>query len=573
MEKKTIDNSKFSKEAQDIIFANEVISTLNIKGKDYAEVNQRVKAFRLVHPYGKIETQILKLEGGFVLFKAIVSDKDGNILATGHAYEIQESSLVNKTSFIENCVPIDTMILTDSGWKYYYQLKPNQDKILSLNLETLKVEYTDLIRVNYYKNKPIVELKTSRFLAKSTPEHKWVVGQQYKDNYYKTETYNIKTSEYIIQNHPQEIKPSILGKKLGWLMCDCEIKTNKNGLPQGAEIRQSKYVDEITELFGQGTQVKKYKENWLDSYRWIVSADEVREILGYFNMKSYKDLANAMLKADIEDVRGCYESMMLADGTKDRGFYTTYYELIEAMEIMCVRLGLATGIVKSAMKKGSTKPIYTLPIKKTHKTYFSEIEMRNLPPQDVFCPTTGTGTWFMKQGNFITLTSNCETSAIGRALGMCGYGIDTSLASADEVKNAIDRQEKIVAKEQAKAQEQEKTTSNAQDKKKFYEIMNLTEKGKLLTLSEVGKLAIKIHGSYIDINELNQDEFNELKEQVKGIIEEKRANREKKELEKVKSQKDLEKEAVEAFKYQDVDWDDKPSDEENEQFKSDLWGE
>ena len=103
--------------------------------------------------------------------------------------------------------------------------------------------------------------------------------------------------------------------------------------------------------------------------------------------------------------------------------------------------------------------------------------------------------------------------------------------------------------------------------------MNLTEKGKLLTLSEVGKLAIKIHGSYIDINELNQDEFNELKEQVKGIIEEKRANREKKELEKVKSQKDLEKEAVEAFKYQDVDWDDKPSDEENEQFKSDLWGE
>lgn len=36
---------------------------------------------------------------------------------------------------------------------------------------------------------------------------------------------------------------------------------------------------------------------------------------------------------------------------------------------------------------------------------------------------------------------NCETSAIGRALGVMGIGIDDSLGSADEVANAIQNQQ------------------------------------------------------------------------------------------------------------------------------------
>lgn len=58
----------------------------------------------------------------------------------------------------------------------------------------------------------------------------------------------------------------------------------------------------------------------------------------------------------------------------------------------------------------------------------------------------GTGTAYEKEGStFINQTSyveNCETSAVGRALGMCGFGIDTSIASAEEVQNAIANQQK-----------------------------------------------------------------------------------------------------------------------------------
>jgi hypothetical protein len=43
--------------------------------------------------------------------------------------------------------------------------------------------------------------------------------------------------------------------------------------------------------------------------------------------------------------------------------------------------------------------------------------------------------------NKTSYVENCETSAVGRALAMLGIGIDTSIASANEVSEAIAKQE------------------------------------------------------------------------------------------------------------------------------------
>ena len=83
--------------------ANDSIKTLPIKGKDYAEVNQRIKAFRQVFPDGSITTEILSIENGVVMMKATVTDGDGKVIATGLAYEKENSTFINKTSYIENC--------------------------------------------------------------------------------------------------------------------------------------------------------------------------------------------------------------------------------------------------------------------------------------------------------------------------------------------------------------------------------------------------------------------------------------------------------------------------------------
>ena len=87
--------------------ANESIKTTDIKGKDYAEVNQRIKAFRQVYPTGAIITEMVSNENGVCVFKALCGYYNENdemvILGVGTAYEKESSSFINKTSYIENC--------------------------------------------------------------------------------------------------------------------------------------------------------------------------------------------------------------------------------------------------------------------------------------------------------------------------------------------------------------------------------------------------------------------------------------------------------------------------------------
>lgn len=86
--------------------ANATIKTTDIKGKQYAEVNERIKAFRMLYPEGFIETTVISLEDGICVIRAEVGyyeNGDAKILGTGTAYEKEGSTYINKTSYIENC--------------------------------------------------------------------------------------------------------------------------------------------------------------------------------------------------------------------------------------------------------------------------------------------------------------------------------------------------------------------------------------------------------------------------------------------------------------------------------------
>ena len=82
----------------------------NITSKDYAEVPQRVKAFRKVFPTGSIETFENRLEGELgnrvVEFTCNVYayiNGERVLLASGTAEERESASYINKTSMIMNC--------------------------------------------------------------------------------------------------------------------------------------------------------------------------------------------------------------------------------------------------------------------------------------------------------------------------------------------------------------------------------------------------------------------------------------------------------------------------------------
>ena len=77
--------------------------TINIKGKAYVPVSERVKYFREKYPNYTLISEIISYDENSVLMKATVYDPDGRVLAVGHAQEDRGSSNINKTSFVENC--------------------------------------------------------------------------------------------------------------------------------------------------------------------------------------------------------------------------------------------------------------------------------------------------------------------------------------------------------------------------------------------------------------------------------------------------------------------------------------
>lgn len=84
-----------------------VLNTVNIKGKEYVTVAERLKHFRQSPDYQGwgIEIEWIKITEDVAIAKALVKNQDGIIKSTGTAMENKDDklSIVNKTSHVENC--------------------------------------------------------------------------------------------------------------------------------------------------------------------------------------------------------------------------------------------------------------------------------------------------------------------------------------------------------------------------------------------------------------------------------------------------------------------------------------
>jgi len=79
--------------------------TTNIRGKQYVEVNERIKFFRQEDEYKNwtISTEFTALDSEMCVCKCVIADPNQRVIATGHAHEERSSSHINKTSYVENC--------------------------------------------------------------------------------------------------------------------------------------------------------------------------------------------------------------------------------------------------------------------------------------------------------------------------------------------------------------------------------------------------------------------------------------------------------------------------------------
>ena len=81
------------------------LKTINIKGKEYVPVNERIKAFQEIYKKGSIVVEVVHQSDSNILMRAKVFPDASDQLRyfTGYAFEKNSGGMVNNTSHVENC--------------------------------------------------------------------------------------------------------------------------------------------------------------------------------------------------------------------------------------------------------------------------------------------------------------------------------------------------------------------------------------------------------------------------------------------------------------------------------------
>lgn len=84
---------------------NKKLKTIDIKGKEYVPVAERIRFFNEAYENGMIQTELLSsLESSQIVIRAVVTpdvDKPARVF-TGYSQEVVGQGMVNKTSALEN---------------------------------------------------------------------------------------------------------------------------------------------------------------------------------------------------------------------------------------------------------------------------------------------------------------------------------------------------------------------------------------------------------------------------------------------------------------------------------------
>lgn len=193
------------------------MKTINIKGKEYVTVNERLKEFRNMFRDYSLTSEIIELGADFCTIKATITDDKGIVRATGFAREVVAKSPINKFAFVENCetsamgralgnfgIGIDDAVCT-------------ADELI-MKLSQNSEENTKSEEVKTFEKEAVKE-KTAKTKALNKGEEPKPSDEPLEVRYNKAMTYvkNIKKEEYLD-------KSNSIKDKLNTLLFDLKEK-------------------------------------------------------------------------------------------------------------------------------------------------------------------------------------------------------------------------------------------------------------------------------------------------------------------------------------------------------------
>ena len=316
------------------------------------------------------------------------------------------------------CVPDDTEILTQDGWKRHEELTVGET-VLTYNVDSDLQEWQPIEDIARFEFDGDLVRMSGQFMDfRCTEDHRWpievartfVKRKWYGGNKKIVRTNELNTSHRFIlsaqTSYPQE---SILGPRdatiLGWLVTDGYSRIRGNYVECMIYQKKQPELNRIRELLGEylssesvhpttGVHCLRIKIEW---YRRIAHLYKTKD-----------DLPAIASRLNRESAEGMWDAMMAAEGfvhaTKGVQFVQAVGPVLDAFQILSQLLNrpfsyairqnrgkpMASGYVRSGNR---VKNCY---VKKTKEAYNGII----------WCPRTKNSTWIMRQNGSVICTGN-----------------------------------------------------------------------------------------------------------------------------------------------------------------------
>lgn len=320
----------------------------------------------LVH-LGYMERDIeYKQKGGSAIIRVIHAG-GGSTYATSYTSQ----------KYVE-CVPLDSEILTKNGWKKYNEIAVG-DTVMGYNLETKQCEWTELKAINVFGEQLVETYKNDNFIVTCTPNHKWAVENEMRGSVYKEKKYEYSPIEQL----------TTIGDVTG----------------RGRIIQAAKGPD------GEGFKCNTHHSilDRINTVQAVLEMTSDQRVAFIYGMMAGEGCVNIGKKGRTQE----QSSLSFAQNPGS---------VHEAFVLACFLEGKAVSTKNSGkIWNDKFRTILRTTILKNPKRMVTSMKKIKEHKTEVWCPTTGLGTWVMRQNDVITITGNSLQGGEKPAIVLVGH--------------------------------------------------------------------------------------------------------------------------------------------------------
>jgi hypothetical protein len=319
-------------------------------------------------------------------------------------------------------LPVAARILTRRGFLTHLEVRIGEP-VLAYDASRDRCVWTPLRRINRPGPLPMMQLRSKSFAARSTPQHTWVVSQQWWERSgervfrrefkpYLTSTENLRSHHRIVVAAPvDDEQESVLtpeeARVLAWLCTDGHLRTNPT---------LCGYIMQTKEPYR--TQLRGHLAGWITSEearhspmsRFHLKTKRLRALLETAGLEPqrFKEQMPSLVTRLSHDARlAMWTAMVEAEGWQEHGHWRFSQKpgpILDAFRILSALLGYR--LSRGKLNKAGVVTVAVMDYRRMATV--TDMSITTGQSEECWCPGTDYGTWVAELEGQVTITGNTD---------------------------------------------------------------------------------------------------------------------------------------------------------------------